>query len=422
MKRTEKNSSLIALLQYVNENSDFYKQLFSANKIDIKQIKSIADLSILPTVSKVDLQQQNSDFYCIKNSEIADIVTTSGTLGNPVTVPLSKRDLDRLANNEARSFAMAGVDSKDIIQLMVTLDMRFMAGLAYFLGVQKLGATSLRIGPGSPVIQLENIDKFKSTVLVGVPSFIAKIVDYAEQNNIDINATSVRKIICIGDAIRDENLELNSIGKRINDIWKVDLYSTYASTEMATAFTECDIAQGGHLQEDLLIVEILDDKGNNLPHGELGEVTITTLGIEGMPLVRFRTGDMAFIIDEPCACGNKSIRLSPIIGRKEQMIKLKGTTIYPSGIIDVINDCPEITNFFIEVRSDQLGMDKVSVVVGSDEGSNQCINNLAENFRSKIRVVPEIIIQSNIQVISNLNKHKGRKPKVFFDLRKGQKY
>ena len=418
----ELNTKLVELLQYVNEKSVFYKRLFHEHNIDINTIKNASDLSKLPTVSKQDLQKQNAEFYCIKESEIADFVTTSGTLGNPVTVPLSKNDLERLAINESSSFAIAGITSNDIIQLMVTLDMRFMAGLAYFLGVQKLGATSLRIGPGSPVAQLENIEKFKPTVLVGVPSFVAKIVDYAQQNNIDINATSVRKIICIGDAIRDENLELNSIGKRIKSVWNVDLHSTYASTEMATAFTECEMGQGGHLQEDLLIVEIIDEQGNNLANGELGEVCITTLGTEGMPLVRFRTGDMAFIIDEPCACGNKSLRLSPIIGRKEQMIKFKGTSIYPSGIIDVINDCPDITNFFIEVTSDDLGVDKVRVIVGSDEETNPCIDNLAGNFKNKIRVVPEIVVQSNIQVISNLNKHKGRKPKVFFDLRSGRKF
>lgn len=418
----EVNSKLVEILEYVNEKSLFYKQLFQAHHVDIHAIKTAADLTKLPTVSKIDLQKRNEDFYCIKNGEIADIVTTSGTLGNPVTVPLSRNDLDRLALNESNSFITAGITSDDVIQLMVTLDMRFMAGLAYFLGIQRLGATSLRMGPGSPVAQLENIEKFKPTVLVGVPSFIAKIVDYAEQNNIDINTTSVRKIICIGDAIRDENLELNSIGKRINSVWNVDLHSTYASTEMATAFTECQAGQGGHLQNDLLIVEIIDEKGRPVPNGELGEVCITTLGVEGMPLVRFRTGDMAFIIDKPCTCGNPSIRLSPIIGRKEQMIKLKGTTIYPSGIIDVINDCPDIANFYIEVLTDELGMDQVRVVIGSNGKSNNCINSLASNFKNKIRVVPEIIIESNIQVISNLNKHKGRKPKVFFDLRKGRRF
>ena len=417
MVSTQPNKKLIKLLQYVNANSKYYKNLFDENNIDITEIKSINDLGKLPTVSKLDLQKNNTDFFCVSINEVADFVTTSGTLGMPVTVPLTKSDLERLATNEANSFATAGIVSNDIVQLMVTMEMRFMAGLAYFLGIQKLGAASLRIGPGAPVIQLENIEKFKPTVLVGVPSFIAKMVDYAESNGIDINSTSVKKIICIGDSIRDKNLELNSIGKRIKDTWNVDLYSTYASTEMATAFTECKAGKGGHLQEELLIVEILDSYGNNLKNGDVGEVTITTLGIEGMPLIRFRTGDMAYLIDDDCSCGNNSMRLSPIIGRKEQMIKYKGTSIYPPAIIDVLNDFPKIVNFYIEVYSDFLGIDLIKIIIGNDEDNPDCINNLKDLFKMKIRVVPEIIVESNIKVISKLNKNRGRKPQVFFDYR-----
>jgi len=412
------NKDLIKQLKYVNDNSKFYQNLFKENKIDIADIKAIDDLSLLPTVTKIDLQKNNSDFFCVSSDKISDIVTTSGTLGIPVTVPLTKSDLERLAINEANSFRTAGVTSSDVVQLMVTMEMRFMAGLAYFLGIQKLGATSLRIGPGSPVVQLENIEKFKPTVLIGVPSFVAKVVEYAEKNGIDVNSTSVNKIICIGDSIRDENLELNSIGKRIIDIWNVKLYSTYASTEMATAFTECNAGKGGHLQDDLLIVEILDNDGNNLRIGYVGEVTITTIGIEGMPLVRFRTGDMAYLIDDKCSCGNNSLRLSPIVGRKEQMIKYKGTSLYPPAIIDVLNDFPEIANFYIEVYSDSLGSDLVKVTIGNDDNHKECIGKLQDVFRVKIRVVPELVVDSNINVISKLNKNKGRKPQVFFDFRK----
>lgn len=415
---TTPNNILIKQLKYVNDNSKFYQNLFKENNIDIADIKTLDDLSLLPTITKLDLQRSNADFFCVSSDKISDIVTTSGTLGIPVTVPLTKNDLERLATNEANSFRTAGVTSSDIVQLMVTMEMRFMAGLAYFLGIQKLGATSLRIGPGSPVVQLENIEKFKPTVLIGVPSFVAKIVEYAENNGIDINSTSVKKIICIGDSIRDEDLELNSIGKRIIDVWNVDLHSTYASTEMATAFTECNAGKGGHLQEDLLIVEILDSYGNNLKIGSVGEVTITTIGIEGMPLVRFRTGDMAYLIDDKCSCGNNSMRLSSIIGRKEQMIKYKGTSLYPPAIIDVLNDFPKIANFYIEVYSDSLGSDVVKVTIGKDDNNQDSIEKLKECFRMKIRVVPQIFVDLNINIISKLNKNKSRKKQVFFDLRK----
>jgi len=293
-----------------------------------------------------------------------------------------------------------------------------MAGLAYFSGVQRLGATSLRIGPGSPKLQLQHILNFKPTVLVGVPSFIAKIAEYAVDNDIDMNDTSVKKIICIGDAIRDKEYLLNSIGNRITEKWKVDLYSTYASTEMATAFTECQAQQGGHLQGDLLIVEILDEEGNNVKDGTPGEVTITTLGIEAMPLLRFRTGDVAFIDRNKCSCGRKTPRIGPILGRKDQMIKYKGTTFYPAAIVDVLNNFPKIINFYIEVSSELQLIDNIKIVIGSNEINNIELKEIRENFKTNLRVIPDIIIEPIENVLKKTRKDQNRKPKIFFDERK----
>ena len=138
------------LLSYLNKQSVFYKQMFKKHQIDINQINFIEDLTKLPTTSKDDLQQFNDDFICVPKKEIIDYVTTSGTLGEPVTFALTDNDLNRLAYNEAISFACAGVTENDTIQLMTTIDRRFMAGLAYFLGARKLGAGIIRVGNGIP--------------------------------------------------------------------------------------------------------------------------------------------------------------------------------------------------------------------------------------------------------------------------------
>lgn len=122
----------------------------------------------------------------------------------------------------------------------------------------------------------------------------------------------------MGENIRNGDFSLNPIGKRITDAWKIKLYSTYASTEMQTAFTECTECRGGHLQPDLLIVELLDEMNKAVAPGEPGEVTITTLGVEGMPLLRYKTGDICVANDESCACGRNSLRLSPVMGRKSR--------------------------------------------------------------------------------------------------------
>src|SRR5690606_39718880 len=200
-------------------------------------------------------------------------------------------DLERLAYNEAISFACCGIGKEDVLQLMTTIDRRFMAGLAYFLGVRKLGASIIRVGAGIPELQWDSILKFKPSYLITVPSFLFKLIEYAEQHHIDVNASGVKGAICIGEPLRHQDFAFNNLSQRIKEKWAIELYSTYASTEMNTAFTECEYQQGGHHHPELIIVEILDDDNLPVEPDEVGELTITTLGIEGMPLLRFKTGD-----------------------------------------------------------------------------------------------------------------------------------
>ena len=280
-------------LAYVAERSAFYKRMFQENNIDVSQINTIEDLQKLPTTSKQDLQFFNDDFLCADPVDVIDYVTTSGTLGNPVTFALTEGDLQRLSYNEASSFSIAGFKKEDVMQLMTTIDRRFMAGLAYFMGARELGCGVVRVGNGIPELQWDTINRVKSTVCMVVPSFLMKMIDFAENNNIDYNNSCLKKAVCIGEALRTPDGELTTLGKRINEKWpSLELYSTYASTEMQTSFTECEAHNGGHIPADLIIVELLDENNNPVKDGEVGEVTITTIGVEAMPLVRFKTGDM----------------------------------------------------------------------------------------------------------------------------------
>jgi phenylacetate-CoA ligase len=259
--------------------------------------------------------------------------------------------LQRLTINEYNSFKTADGSSTDTYQLMLTLDRQFMAGIAYYEGLRKLGAGIIRLGPGVPSLQWETIQRLKPTAIVAVPSFILKLIKFANDNHIDLNGSSVKKAVCIGENIRNTDFSYNILGKKITEAWDIQLFSTYASTEMQTAFTECEAGNGGHLQPDLVIVELLDENNQPVPAGEPGEVTITTLGVEGMPLLRYKTGDICMYFDEPCSCGRTSLRLSPIIGRKKQMIKFKGTTLYPPALFDLLNEMEEVLDFVVDVYS-----------------------------------------------------------------------
>ena len=267
--KTFQEEKLKKTLQYLDENSPFYKRFFKESNIRISEIKTLEDIQKIPVTTKDHLQQFNDDFICVPKSEIIDYVTTSGTLGDPVTFALTDNDLERLAYNEAISFACCGIGKQDTLQLMTTMDRRFMAGLAYFLGARKLGSGIIRVGSGIPELQWDSILKFKPTYLITVPSFLLKLIEYAQQHEIDLKNTGVKAAICIGEPIREQDFSLNILAKKIKKDWDIELFSTYASTEMSTAFNECEIHNGGHHHPELIIAEILDD--NNLPVSE-GEV------------------------------------------------------------------------------------------------------------------------------------------------------
>jgi len=408
---------LHGLLQYLSVNSKFYKRLFADNNVDIEKIKSIEDLSSIPVTTKDDLQKFSNDFLCVPKNKIVDFVTTSGTLGEPVTFAMTENDLERLAYNEYISFSCANTTPDDIYQLMVTLDKRFMAGMAYFLGLRKLGAGIIRMGPGLQKLQFESIERFEPTGLVTVPSFIPKLVDYARENEIDLKKASIKKAVCIGEPIRNADFSLNMLGRKITENWDIKLYSTYASTEMGTAFTECEAGRGGHHHPEMIIVEFLDDENNAVAEGEAGEVTITTLGVEGMPLLRFKTGDICHHHTEPCSCGRTTMRLGPVIGRKQQMLKFKGTTLFPPAIYDVLNQIDCVDNYIVEVSTNNLGTDDILVKIGCKQFEKDSEKNIKDHFRSKMRVAPEIEFFKPQEITKMQMADGGRKPVVFVDRR-----
>ncbi|QQL49781.1 phenylacetate--CoA ligase family protein [Mucilaginibacter ginkgonis] len=384
------SQKLTKLLAYLQANSPFYQELFAKNNVDISSIRSVADLQQMPTTTKEDLQQRNADFFCVPPESVIEYTSTSGTLGGPVTIALTNKDLDRLAINEYNSFVSAEGSSTDTYQLMLTLDRQFMAGMAYYLGLRKLGAGIIRLGPGVPSLQWETIKRLQPTAIVAVPSFILKLIKFAQDNGIDINASSVKKAICIGENIRNTDFSLNILGKKITDNWDIDLYSTYASTEMQTAFTECSAQHGGHYQPELMIAEILDEDENVLGPNEPGELTITTLGVEGMPLLRYKTGDIAMYFDEPCSCGRSSWRLSPILGRKKQMIKFKGTTLYPPALFDILNEREEILDFVVEVYPNEVGLDEVLLYILPSDTHQETDHQIRAYLQARLRVSPQI--------------------------------
>lgn len=404
-------------LSLLKEKSVFYKSLFQQEKIDFDKIKTLEDLKYIPVTTKKDLQERNNDFICVDDEKIIDYITTSGTLGDPVTFAMTDKDLDRLAYNEFISFACAGGHAGETYQLMTTIDKRFMAGLAYFLGIRRMGAGIIRVGNGIPELQWDTIKRISPNAIICVPSFIIRIIDYAEKHGIDYQNSSVKKAICIGENLRNPDFSLNTLGERIKNKWNIELFSTYASTEMATTFTECREHQGGHHHPELMIVELLDDNDNPVAEDEVGELVVTPLGVEGMPLLRFKTGDMCSFYSEPCGCGRTTPRISPIVGRKNQMIKYKGTTLYPPMIFDVLNNIEEVENFIVEVSTNDYGTDNIAVTIGCKNPCKIFEKQIKDNFRARLRVAPEVKFLKIEEITKKHFPNGNRKPLNFIDKR-----
>lgn len=415
--RRFQEEKLRELLIYLREKSPYYQRLFTEQNIDIQDITTLEDLQKIPFTTKDDLHNFNADFFCIPMNEVADFSTTSGTLGDPVAFGLSAKDLERLAYNEALSFACAGLQQGELVQMMTTIDKRFMAGMAYFLGLQKLGAGVVRMGPGIPELQWDSILRFRPKWLITVPSFLLKMIEYAESHGIDYRNSSVYGAVCIGESLRNQDFSDSDLAARIREKWDIQLFSTYASTEMATAFTECEFQNGGHHHPELIITEIVDDAGKPVAEGQSGELVISTLGVEAVPLLRFKTGDIVQAHTEKCRCGRTTLRLGSVLGRKQQMIKYKGTTLYPPALMDVLAGFPDVEVYQICIKTNEIGTDEILLQIAALDASEELLLEIRDHFRAKLRVTPKIEICDSEDLSKKVFHPKFRKPINFVDLR-----
>lgn len=406
---------LVRHLTYAAAASPYYRELFRERDIDPARI-GLENLTQLPCTSKDQLAGRNDDFLAVPMTSIVDVVLSSGTTGRPTTVMYTESDLERLAYNERISFAGCGLSSSDVVLLTCTMDRCFVAGLAYFSGVRSLGAAAVRNGLSSFESHLEIIRRLKPTVLVGVPSFLHKLGCFLDSRGMAPATAGVARLICIGEPVRDRSMKLLRVGENLERLWNARVYSTYASSEIVTSFCECTAQAGGHLHPDLAVVEIVDESGTPLPPGQVGEVVVTPLAIQGMPLVRFRTGDLSFLMDGPCRCGRTSPRLGPILGRKQQMLKLRGTTVYPTAINAVLDGYPGISEYYVAASSDGDLSDRVRVVVSLDDPSCSA-EGIMDRLQARLRVRPEVVIAGEDEVRSRVYPGNARKLIRFVDMR-----
>jgi len=407
---------LRAHLGYLAATSPFYRGRLPAG-FKASSLAALEGLAQLPLTGKEDLAREGAAFLAVSREQVADVCLTSGTTGQPVAMLQSRADLERLAYNEELSFSAAGIRAGERVLIAAAIDRCFMAGLAYFLGLQRLGATTVRAGSSSLAILAELVRSQRPQAIVGVPTLLLALAARLQADGYDPARSGVTTLVGIGEPLRRDDLALSPLGARLQEAWGgARICATYASTEMATTFADCSAGCGGHLHPDLMVVEIVDDQGRVLPPGEVGEVVATPLQVTGMPLLRFRTGDLAVLHDGPCACGRTTPRLGPVVGRKAQMLKVRGTTLFPPAIASVLQELPAVRGHYLEVTSEFDLSDRLRVVVGCDD-PRLTAEEVAERIAARTRVRPEVVLVPPAEVQRTILVEEKRKPVTFFDRR-----
>jgi phenylacetate-CoA ligase len=412
--RSRLGDGLAETVEYVRAKSPFYRRKFAGTA----PLKSMEGFQALPLTTKTEVSQCNDQFWCVDQGRFVDICTTSGTTGIPTLYPLTARDLDRLGENECLSFGQTGLAAGDVVVLAVTIDKCFMAGLAYFEGLKKLGATAIRVGAGSPAMLLSMIDRLQPSAIVSVPSFIKRVAAYAVAQGIDPARSTVRKLICIGEPVRDSAWNLTALGSHIADAWNANVFSTYGITELACSLCECPAGQGGHLHPKLLHIEIVDDAGNPVADGVTGQLVATSIGVEAMPLVRFVTGDLTFMTHERCACGRSTPRIGPILGRRDQAMKIKGTMVYPATVQRTLQSVEQVVDYVMIATAPTPLSDELEVVVAVRGDAGEAEELIREKLRGDLRVSPVVRISTAAEIAALGHSNELRKQRVFIDRRK----
>ena len=373
----------------VSKTVPFYRDKLAEAGVTAAGIRSLDDLSRLPFTKKSDLRD-NYPFgmLAVEMRQVARVHASSGTTGKPTVVAYTANDIDLWTTLMARSYAAAGVTEADIVQNAYGYGL-FTGGLGFHYGAERIGATVIPISGGNTKRQLMIMSDFGSTVLCCTPSYSLLIAEVAEDNGIDLKSLPLR-VGLFGAEPWSERMR-DEIESRLG-ISAVNVYGLSEVIGPGVA-VECAERRGLHIFEDHFIPEIIDPDSNEpLPDGETGELVLTCLTKEAMPLLRYRTRDRTRITRERCACGRTTARMERVAGRTDDMIIVRGVNVFPSQIETVLLQAGEVEPYYqIVIDRNAAYMDELDVLVEAS----------AEVYRDQVRLV-QLEKRLNYEVQSTL--------------------
>lgn len=335
-------------------NSEFYRERFKELGITPDDIRTLDDVKKLPFTTKDDLREHYPfGLASVPLKECVRLHSSSGTTGNPTVVLHTQKDLDEWAKAVARCLWMVGSRPEDVFQNSAGYGM-FTAGLGFQYGAEKVGMLTVPAAAGNTKRQIKFIRDFGTTVLHAIPSYASRVYEVMREEGVDPRRDTKLRVLCIGAEPHSEEQR-----QRIEEQLGVKAYNSYGISEMmgpGVAF-ECPEQNGLHIWEDYFIVEIIDPVTlEPVPDGQLGELVLTTINREGMPLLRYRTRDLTRILPGECACGRHHRRLARLQGRSDDMIILKGVNIFPIQIEKILLGFPELgTDYLITLETVESG-------------------------------------------------------------------
>ena len=398
-------------------NSEFYRRRFAESHIDPDDIRSLSDLSRIPFTTKQDLRDSYPfGLSAVPLSRVVRLHSSSGTTGTPTVILHTQRDLDEWANAVARCLYMVELRPGDIFQNSSGYGM-FTGGLGFQYGAERLGMLTVPAAAGNTKRQIKFITDFGTTALHAIPSYAGRLYEVMEEMGIDPRRDTHLRTLIIGAEPHSEEQR-----RRIEQMLGVKAYNSFGMSEMCgpgVAF-ECTEQNGLHIWEDYYIVEIVDPMTlEPVPEGEVGELVLTTINREAMPLLRYRTRDLTRILPGECPCGRHHLRLDRMKGRSDDMIILKGVNIFPIQIETVLMQFAELGNDYLITLTNEEANDLMTVEVELNAFSDDYrrLQVLTKEITRQLK--DEILITPVVRLVSkgSLPKQEGKAVRVR-DLRK----
>lgn len=406
------------IVKYAYNNVPFYRKLFDEKGLKPEDIKTLKDIREIPFTTKDDLREAYPyGMFAVPLKKVVRIHASSGTTGKPTVVGYTKKDIETWAELVARIAFMAGVREEDVAQIAFSYGL-FTGAFGLHYGLEKIGATVVPISSGNTERQIMIMKDFGSTVLVSTPSYALYMAEVAEE--IGVKKGDLRLRLGLFGA-EGATLEMK---KEIERRFGIMATENYGLSEIIGPGVsgECHVRDGLHIAEDHFLVEIINpDTGETLDFGEKGELVITTLTKEAMPLLRYRTRDITSLNPEPCRCGRTLMRMSPVQGRTDDMLIIRGVNVYPSQIESVLMGIKGIGPHYEIVVTKKGYLDELTVNVELADTDmlekHQLLEKLKEEVRLKLKSVLQIDVNVRLVEPKSLARFEGKAKRVK-DLRK----